>query len=68
MEILMKSFIFTAESASMSTFRNALKGFEDLNIVNIEYADNIRMVELRDHYQVWNKLNYYLELLENLRN
>lgn len=57
-----------AESASMSTFRNALKGFEDLNIVNIEYADNIRMVELRDHYQVWNKLNYYLELLENLRN
>ncbi|CAC5400554.1 GPAT1_2 [Mytilus coruscus] len=57
-----------AESAALSTIKNAVKGFEDSNIVNVYYAGNIRMMELRDHYTVWNKLNYYLDLLESLRN
>ena len=59
---------FTAESAALSTIKNAVKGFEDSNIVNVYYAGNVRMMELRDHYTVWNKLNYYLDLLESLRN
>ncbi|CAG2239695.1 unnamed protein product [Mytilus edulis] len=57
-----------AESAALSTIKNAVKGFEDSNIVNVYYAGNVRMMELRDHYTVWNKLNYYLDLLESLRN
>ena len=57
-----------SESAALTTIKNAIKGFQDLNIISIYYAGDIRMIELRDHFQVWNKLNCYLDILENLRN
>lgn len=57
-----------SESAALTTLKNAVKGFQDLKVIDVYSAGNIRMIELKDHFQVWNKLNYYLDVLETLRN
>lgn len=56
-----------AESAAFESIKNALKAFQDVKILDCYYAGNLRMVEVRDHFSVRDKLNNYIGLLECLQ-
>ncbi|OWF50789.1 glycerol-3-phosphate acyltransferase 1, mitochondrial-like [Mizuhopecten yessoensis] len=56
-----------AESAAFESIKNALKAFQDVKIIDCYYAGNIRMVEVRDHFEVRDKINNYIGLLESLQ-
>ncbi|KAK3096107.1 hypothetical protein FSP39_023318 [Pinctada imbricata] len=55
------------ESAALDSVKNAIKAFQDVKIIDIYYAGNLRMVELHDHFEVRDRLNSYIDLLESLR-
>ncbi|XP_033756097.1 glycerol-3-phosphate acyltransferase 1, mitochondrial-like isoform X2 [Pecten maximus] len=56
-----------AESAAFESIKNALKAYQDVKIIDCYYAGNIRMVEIRDHFEVRDKINNYIGLLESLQ-
>ncbi|XP_048748231.2 glycerol-3-phosphate acyltransferase 1, mitochondrial-like [Ostrea edulis] len=55
------------ESVVLDSLKNSLKSFSDLKIIDVYCVGNLRMVELHDHFEVKEKLNKYLELLEVLK-
>ncbi|XP_060072558.1 glycerol-3-phosphate acyltransferase 1, mitochondrial-like [Ylistrum balloti] len=56
-----------AESAAFESIKNALKAYQDVKVIDCYYAGNIRMVEVRDHFEVQDKVNNYIGLLESLQ-
>ncbi|XP_062622393.1 glycerol-3-phosphate acyltransferase 1, mitochondrial-like [Saccostrea cucullata] len=55
------------ESVVLDSLKNSVKSFSDMKIIDIYCVGNLRMVELHDHFEVKEKLNKYVDLLETLK-
>lgn len=55
------------ESAAFESIKNALKAYQDVKVIDCYFAGDIKMVEVRDHFEVRDKIRNYIGLLESLQ-